>query len=150
MNASLHRETERDERLYATVRSAALNSLHHARSSRGVANEADTLADAMELVGVGVPEMARQMSLPKSVVARLVRGDIMGASIPRTLTEMLSRLLRQSIDWTLARYPASLIPAYGNAEGVTHHRPATLTFQDTILDAPDIEDEQRTFWLEEA
>jgi hypothetical protein len=72
----------------------------------------------------------------------------MGASIPATLTEMLARLLHRSVEWTQARYPATVVQAY--AEGVTNRRAATLTFQDAIVDAHDAEDVQRTFWLEEA
>lgn len=152
MNAALHRTTKRDERLYATVRSAALNSLHHARTERVAAMLVNTIAEAMEAVGIGVSEMSRQMSLPRSVVSQLVRGDIMGASIPHTLTEMVSRLIRQTVEWTRARYPATLVAAYGNDCGrrATHDRAATLTFQDAVVNAPEIDDAQRTFWLEEA
>jgi hypothetical protein len=152
MNTSLHRTTERDESLYAAVRSAALNALHRAQTARDAARQVNTIADAMEAVGIDVSEMSRQTSLPRSVASQLVRGDIMGASIPHTLTEMVSRLLRQTVEWTRARYPATLVAAYGHDCGsqVTHDRAATMTFQDAVMNAPDTDDAQRSFWLEEA
>jgi len=99
-----------------------------------------------------VPEMSRQMSLPRTVMSQLVRGDIMGASIPETLTEMLSRLLRQTVDWIRARYPASLVAAYGDECGsrVARERAATTIFQDAVMNAHDVSDAQRSFWLGEA
>jgi hypothetical protein len=151
MNASLYRPKERDESLYAAVRSTALNSLHRARAERESGRQVNTFADAMIAAGIDVPEMSRQMSLPRSVMSQLVRGDIMGASIPHTLTEMLSRLLRQTVDWTRACYPATLVAAYGNDCGqVTHKHAATMTFQDAVMKSSDIDDAQRTFWLEDA
>ncbi len=148
LNASLHRETARDDSLYAAVGSAALNALYRSPSTPAPGREAVTLGDALDASGLSIPEAARQMSLPRSVVSKLIRGDIMGASIPGTLTEMLARLLRRSFEWTQARYPATVVQAF--AEGVTGRRTATLTFQDAIADAHDAEDAQRTFWLEEA
>ena len=153
MNAKLHRTTERDERLYAVVKSAALNSLYNARIERETTTrQVTTLAEAMEAVGTDVSEMSRQMSLPRSVVSHLVRGDIMGASIPQTLTEMVSRLIRQSVEWISARYPATLVAAYGDDcdNRSRHQRTATMTFQDAVMNAPETDDAQRKFWLEEA
>jgi hypothetical protein len=95
--------------------------------------------------------MSRQMSLPRSVLAKLIRGDIMGASIPHTLTEMVSRLIRQTVEWTSTRYPPTLVSPYGDDFGnrMGHDRAATMTFQDAVTNAPETDDEQRVFWLEE-
>jgi hypothetical protein len=152
----LNRPSPDDERLVAEARSAALSALHRASVPRPHAAEARSLAEAVRHAGVTAAELARQMSLPASVVSQVVRGKIMGATIPETFTRMLARLLGREIEWVRGHYPGGVIAAYsavsGNGQtiGVSTSNSAELTFQESVMDANGIDEAQRRFWLEEA
>lgn len=156
MQAALNQPSPDDERLVMDARSAALNALYGTSNARPRAAEARTIADAVRQTGTTAAELGRQMSLPASVVSLVVRGKIMGASIPEAFSQMLARLLGREVDWVRGRYPGGVIAAYGLPTESTR-TPTTvsvsdtteLTFQEAVMDAAGMDEAQRRFWLEE-
>ena len=76
----------------------------------------------------------------------------MGATIPDTFTRMVARLLGREVEWIRACYPAGIAAAYRIDErtGVTASTSVELTFQEVVMEANGLSDEQRRFWLDEA
>ena len=157
MEALLNRPSDDDESLVMEARSAALNALHRASNQRtqstAIGHEVRTLSDAVGATRLSVAELARQISLPATVLSQIVRGKIMGATIPETLTRMLAHLLGKEADWIRNCYPGGVMTAYETASrppsGISSSEVTDLTFQEAIMDVSGLNEEQRLFWLEE-
>ncbi|PWS37133.1 hypothetical protein DFH01_09705 [Falsiroseomonas bella] len=150
MMAALHRHLPEDEAVVQEARARAVKAVEHG-AARVAAASSDTFADALRSAGIDQAEAARQLGMPASVLKRLIRGEIMGATIPQTFTYMLSRLLGQAEEWVLARYPATLAAAQDASCRPTPGAGfGTISFQEAVADADDATEEERAFWLEEA
>lgn len=157
MQAKLNRPSPDDEKLVMEARSAALNALHSASKARSGAAEPRTLSEAIRQNGTTAAELGRQLSLPATVISQVVRGKIMGATIPEAFTRMIARLLGQEADWVRKCYPGGVIAAYDLRRGeaspptpISASTAAELTFQEAVMDASGMDEAQRRFWLEDA
>lgn len=156
LQAALNRPSPDDERLVAAARSSALDALHRASAAAPAAGDALTLADALRTVAFTADDLGRQMSLAPSIISQVVRGKVMGATIPEMFTCMLARLLGRDVDWVRGRYPGGVIAAYAapSAAGYVRSNVSTvdtsdLTFQEVVMDANGMDESQRRYWLQE-
>lgn len=151
MMASLHREEHDDVQATADAEAWAAAAVERAAVRTVEPPPAASLADALCLAGLDQDGAARQLGFPRSVMVRIIRGDVMGATIPQTFTTMFARLLGRCEEWLYDRYPATLATAQGS-ECQTSARSGfgTISFQHALADAEDANDEERRFWLEDA
>ncbi len=160
LQAKLHRPSPADEdSLAMTARSAILDALRRAPGRRQTSADVSTLADAVRQRGLSASDLGRQMALPTPVVSGVLRGRIMGATIPETFTRMLARALTVETPWVKERYPSGIAMAYVAPMGISSFmnaspvRPAdaeaaNLTFQQAVLEVEGMDEGQRSFWLE--
>jgi hypothetical protein len=147
---TVYRPSREDESLVAEARSRALNALHRSSATQPPARVPRNLGEAVRQAGTTVAEISRQISLPTSVVSKVIRSKIMGATIPDTFTRMVARLLGREVDWVRGCYPPGIAAAYGSngATGITASTSVELTFQEAVTEAFGMSDEQRRFWLD--
>ena len=152
LQETVYRPSSEDERLVAEARSRAVNALHRSSAAGAPVRQPRNLGDAVRQAGTTAAEIARQISLPTPVVSQILRSKVMGATIPDTFTRMVARLLGREVDWIRACYPAGIAAAYRIDErtDVTASTSVELTFQEVVMEANGLSDEQRRFWLDEA
>jgi hypothetical protein len=160
LHAALHQPSAADERLVAEARSAILNALRRSSQQRPGLVDVSTLTEAVRQRGVSTSDLGRQMALPTPVVSGVIRGRIMGATIPETFTRLLAYALGVEPSWIKERYSSGVAMAYlavtDACSPYNAARPvraaadevACLTFQQAVMESESMDEAQRSFWLE--
>jgi transcriptional regulator with XRE-family HTH domain len=145
--AKLQPHPEDEEAVVETARAAALQAV-----KRPVAHivPPKTLSEAITLRGTTESEVARQLGMPRSVLSRVLRGQVMGATIPPAFTTAFATLIDMAEDWITGRYAETRVAVFGDDRMKERDGNRAVSFQEAISDAADADEAQRCFWLEEA
>jgi hypothetical protein len=140
---------EPDESMIARGYSRTLNALYNAGvAATADTNQAQSFEQMLTARGMGVPQLARDLGIERSVLADLFGGRVtppIGARLVNALVSALSDT-RDAFDGALRLAIGS--PHLSHAKATTAPTIIRRTYEETIRQSS-MPDERRRYWLEE-